>query len=113
MPFVFRFNRIRFHFFSNEGELCKPLLIQAQRAECLAKICFTRCWLWLISMGSLLANSSSYWNGLLCMQSNSKGSGMNTLAKSFRFDDSMMWLSQVDGRQFGVPLAFFPLLLQA
>ena len=38
---------------------------------------------------------------------------MNTLAKSVRFDDSMMWVSLADGRQLGVPLAFFPRLLQA
>ncbi len=38
---------------------------------------------------------------------------MNTLAKSVRFDDSMMWVSLADGRQLGIPLAFFPRLLQA
>lgn len=38
---------------------------------------------------------------------------MNTLAKSLRFDDSMMWVSLVDGRQLGVPLAYFPRLLKA
>ncbi len=38
---------------------------------------------------------------------------MNALAKSVRFDDSMMWVSLADGRQLGVPLAFFPRLLQA
>ena len=38
---------------------------------------------------------------------------MNALAKSVRFDDSMMWLSLADGRQLGAPLAFLPRLLQA
>jgi hypothetical protein len=38
---------------------------------------------------------------------------MSTLAKSVAFDDSMMWVSLVDGRQLGVPLAFFPRLLRA
>lgn len=38
---------------------------------------------------------------------------MSTLAKSVHFDDAMMWVSLVDGRQLGVPLAFFPRLLQA
>lgn len=38
---------------------------------------------------------------------------MNTLAKSVHFDDAMMWVSLADGRQLGVPLAFFPRLLQA
>jgi Protein of unknown function (DUF2442) len=38
---------------------------------------------------------------------------MNALAKSVRFDDSMMWVSLADGRQLGVPLAFFPRLLHA
>ena len=47
------------------------------------------------------------------MQQKSKGSGMNTLAQSVRFDDSMMWVSLTDGRQLGVPLAFFPRLLHA
>jgi hypothetical protein len=38
---------------------------------------------------------------------------MHTLAKALRFDDSMMWVELVDGRQLGIPLAFFPRLLQA
>lgn len=38
---------------------------------------------------------------------------MSTLAKSLRFDDSMMWISLADGRQLGVPLAYFPRLLNA
>ncbi len=38
MPVVFRFNGIRFHFFSNEGDSLEPVHIHAQRAECLAKI---------------------------------------------------------------------------
>jgi hypothetical protein len=38
---------------------------------------------------------------------------MSTLAKSIRFDDSMMWVSLADGRQLGIPLAFFPRLLRA
>jgi len=38
MPVVFRFNGIRFHFFSNEGNPREPLHIHAQRGECLAKI---------------------------------------------------------------------------
>ena len=38
---------------------------------------------------------------------------MSALAKSVAFDDSMMWVSLTDGRQLGVPLAFFPRLLHA
>jgi hypothetical protein len=38
MPVVFRFNGIRFHFFSNEGNPREPLHIHAQRGECLAKV---------------------------------------------------------------------------
>lgn len=38
---------------------------------------------------------------------------MSTLANSVRFDEAMMWVNLVDGRQLGVPLAFFPRLLQA
>ena len=38
---------------------------------------------------------------------------MNTLAKSLHFDDVMMWVCLADGRQLGVPLAFFPRLLHA
>ena len=34
----FRFNGIRFHFFSNEGNPREPIHIHAQRGECLAKI---------------------------------------------------------------------------
>ena len=38
MPVVFRYNGIRFHFFSNEGDPREPLHVHAQRGECLAKI---------------------------------------------------------------------------
>ncbi len=38
MPAVFRFNGIRFFFFSNEGDPREPLHIHAQRGDCLAKI---------------------------------------------------------------------------
>jgi len=38
---------------------------------------------------------------------------MSTLAKGLRFDDSMTWLELVDGRRLGVPLAYFPHLLDA
>lgn len=38
---------------------------------------------------------------------------MSTLAISLRFDEDMMWVSLADGRQIGVPLAWFPRLLNA
>ena len=43
---------------------------------------------------------------------------MNTLvsdaqAKAVRFDSSTMWIDLEDGRQLGVPLAYFPRLLNA
>ena len=38
---------------------------------------------------------------------------MSTLARTLRFDESMMWVSLADGRQLGVPLAYFPRLLRA
>jgi len=38
MPVVFRFNGIRFLFFSNEGVPREPIHIHAQRGECLAKV---------------------------------------------------------------------------
>lgn len=38
---------------------------------------------------------------------------MSTLAKSVNFDSSMMWVDLVDGRKLGVPLAYFPRLLNA
>lgn len=38
---------------------------------------------------------------------------MSTLAKSLRFDESMLWVGLADGRQLGVPLAYFPRLLNA
>lgn len=38
---------------------------------------------------------------------------MSTLANSVHFDDSMMWVGLADGRLLGVPLAFFPRLLNA
>ena len=43
---------------------------------------------------------------------------MNTLvadpvAASLRFDADVMWVDLADGRQLGVPLAYFPRLLKA
>ena len=38
---------------------------------------------------------------------------MNTSALELDFDATMMWVSLVDGRKLGVPLAYFPRLLQA
>lgn len=43
---------------------------------------------------------------------------MNTLtaeplAKSLRFEEDTMWVDLADGRQLGVPLAYFPRLLRA
>jgi len=35
------------------------------------------------------------------------------LAKSLRFDGDNMWVDLSDGRQLGVPLAYFPRLLRA
>ncbi len=43
---------------------------------------------------------------------------MNTLtseplARSLRFDSDTMWVELADGRQLGIPLAYFPRLLSA
>ena len=35
------------------------------------------------------------------------------MAKSVRFDDDMLWVDLADGRKIGVPLAYFPRLLNA
>lgn len=39
--------------------------------------------------------------------------GADALAKDMRFDEDMMWLDLANGRQLGVPLAYFPRLLRA
>ena len=38
---------------------------------------------------------------------------MSTSAKTLRFDENCMWVELLDGRVLGVPLAWFPRLLQA
>jgi hypothetical protein len=38
---------------------------------------------------------------------------MPSSAKALRFDDDMMWVDLTDGRTLGVPLAWFPVLLDA
>ena len=38
---------------------------------------------------------------------------MITSAKALRFDDDIMWVDLLDGRTLGVPLAWFPRLLNA
>lgn len=38
---------------------------------------------------------------------------MSSLAKSINFEQGMMWVDLVDGRKLGVPLAYFPRLLNA
>ena len=37
----------------------------------------------------------------------------DALAKAVRFDEDRMWVDLEDGRQLGVPLAYFPRLLNA
>jgi Protein of unknown function (DUF2442) len=41
------------------------------------------------------------------------GVGMTISAKTFRFDDSTLWVDLQDGRTIGVPIAWFPRLLNA
>lgn len=38
---------------------------------------------------------------------------MNISATELGFDNNMMWVSLADGRKLGVPLAYFPRLLNA
>ena len=38
---------------------------------------------------------------------------MNTSAVELNFDSTMMWVSLADGRKLGVPLTYFPRLLEA
>lgn len=38
---------------------------------------------------------------------------MSSLAKTVSFDADMIWVDLVDGRKIGVPLAYFPRLLNA
>ena len=38
---------------------------------------------------------------------------MSTSAKALRFDEDSMWVELADGRTLGVPLAWFPRLLNA
>ena len=38
---------------------------------------------------------------------------LDALAKSVTFDSDNMWVELVDGRQLGVPLAYFPRLAKA
>ncbi|MGA7749999.1 MAG: DUF2442 domain-containing protein [Gallionella sp.] len=38
---------------------------------------------------------------------------MSSLAKAVNFDTNTMWVDFVDGRKLGVPLAYFPRLLNA
>ncbi len=38
---------------------------------------------------------------------------MHSSAQALRFDDDTMWVDLVDGRTLGVPLAWFPILLNA
>jgi hypothetical protein len=38
---------------------------------------------------------------------------MITSAEAVRFDDDRMWVALSDGREIGVPLAWFPRLLRA
>ncbi|MCK5521569.1 MAG: DUF2442 domain-containing protein [Thiomargarita sp.] len=35
------------------------------------------------------------------------------LAKNVEFDSNMMWVELIDGRKLGIPLAYFPRLLNA
>jgi len=37
----------------------------------------------------------------------------NVKAQSIKFDDNNMWVQLTDGRQLGIPLVYFPRLLEA
>lgn len=37
---------------------------------------------------------------------------MSSSAKGLRFDDDTMWVDLTDGRTLGIPLAWFPILLE-
>ncbi len=38
---------------------------------------------------------------------------MSSSAKALRFDEDTMWVDLTDGRTLGIPLAWFPVLLEA
>lgn len=38
---------------------------------------------------------------------------MSSSAKALRFDEDTMWVDLTDGRTLGIPLAWFPILLEA
>lgn len=38
---------------------------------------------------------------------------MSSSAKALRFDEDTMWVDLTDGRTMGIPLAWFPILLEA
>jgi hypothetical protein len=38
---------------------------------------------------------------------------MSSSAKTLRFDEDTMWVDLTDGRTLGIPLAWFPILLEA
>lgn len=38
---------------------------------------------------------------------------MSSSAKALRFEDDTMWVDLTDGRTLGIPLAWFPVLLEA
>jgi hypothetical protein len=42
-----------------------------------------------------------------------KGFGMTVFAEAVRFDEDCLWVNLNDGRTLGVPLAWFPRLLNA
>ncbi|KAG1649245.1 hypothetical protein GQR58_029181 [Nymphon striatum] len=97
MPTVFRHDGFRFFFYSNEGNPREPVHIHAMKAGAEAKF-------WVEP--DILLESS---NGFDARTRH----GVTISAESIRFDNDSMWVNLSDGRIIGVPLVWFPRLMNA
>lgn len=100
MPVVLRYKGYTFFFYSNEGVPREPLHVHVRQGSTKAKI-------WL-EPDVMVADSfgMTAQDGRIIFMSKS-------LALRVRFDDDNMWVELSDGRTLGVPLAYFPRLLNA
>jgi hypothetical protein len=115
MPTVFIFRGFRFFFYSNEGSPREPIHIHVEKDGDEAKF-------WLRPEVTVAYNdgySARTLHELLSVAREKRelieGHGMNSSvsATAVRFDEDSMWVDLSDGRVIGVPLAWFPRLLNA
>jgi len=118
MPVVFFQDGFKFFFFSNEGDPREPIHIHVRKDAKLAKFWLRPAVRLDDSYGFSARELPKSRKLLIIGKRRSRKPGMTilnleALAADVSFDADNMWVELTDGRQLGVPLAYFPRLANA